>query len=141
MRVQLASKHPKENPVEDMTSAAACAMQATVHGVTKFAPSQLVFSKDMILRTNLNAGVELVRQRQEAAMHVNNERENRRRIAHTYKVGDKVLVLAQSMDPKMQLHQGPYRVESYDKASGTLHIKRRNYVEPINIRNVRPYFG
>ena len=141
LRVQLASKHPKENPVYDLTSAAAYAIRATVHGVTKFAPSQLVFSKDMILRTNMTASVELARQRREAAIQVNNAKENRRRIAYTYKAGDKVLVLAKSLDPKLQLHQGPYRVESYNKATGTLHIKRKNYVEPINIRNVRPYFG
>ena len=141
LRVQLASKHKKENPVEDLTSAAAYALRATVHGVTRFAPSQLVFSKDMILRTNMKANVELVRQRREAAIQENNTRENRRRIAYKYKAGDKVLVLAQSLDPKLQLHQGPYRVEHYNKATGTLHIKRKNYVEPINIRNVRPYFG
>ena len=41
----------------------------------------------------------------------------------------------------IQLHQGPYKVVSYNEASGTLHIKRKNYIEPINIRNVRPYFG
>ena len=55
--------------------------------------------------------------------------------------GDRVLVLSQALDPKLQLHQGPYRVVSYDKATGTLHIKQKHYVEPINIRNVRPYFG
>ena len=33
--VQLASKHNKDNPVKDLTSAAACAMRATVHGVTQ----------------------------------------------------------------------------------------------------------
>ena len=141
LRVQLVSRHPKENPVQDLTSAAAYALRATVHGVTQFTPSQLVFSKDMILRTNMTANVELVRQRREAAIQVNNARENRRSIKHTYNIGDKILILAQSMDPKLKLHQGPYRVEGFDKATGTLHIKRKNYVEPINIRTVRPYWG
>ena len=141
IRVQLASKHPKENPVEDLTSAAAYALRATVHGVTKYTPAQLVYNKDMILRTNMEAKVELVRQRREAAVQVNNARENKRRIAYDYKGGDQVLILSQALDPKLQLHRGPYRVVNYDRATGTLHIQRKNYVEPINVRNVRPYFG
>ena len=141
IRVQLVSKHPKENPVEDLTSAAAYAIRSTVHGVTKYTPGQMVFQKDMILRTNMAAKVELVRQRREAAIQVNNARENKRRIAYDYKKGDKVLVLSQVLDPKLKLHSGPYRVMDYNRASGTLHIQRKNYVEPINIRNVRPYFG
>ena len=74
-------------------------------------------------------------------MQVNNIRENKRRIAHDYKVGDKVLILARGMDPKLQLHRGPFEVQGVNKASGTLQINRKNYVEPINIRNVRPFFG
>lgn len=141
LRVQLASKHNKENPVKDLTSAAAYAMRATVHGVTQCTPSQLVYSRDMILRTKMQANVELVRSRREAAIHANNTRENRKRIAYTYKPGDRILILSRALDPKLQLHQGPYKVESYNKATGTLHIKRNNYIEPINIRNVRPFFG
>ena len=78
---------------------------------------------------------------EERQQHTNNARENRRRIAHNYQAGDKALALSQSLDPKLKLHQGPYEVISYTKATGTLHIQRNNYVEPINIRNVRPYFG
>ena len=62
LRVQLAKKHPKEDPIQDMLSAAAYALRATVHGTTQFTPAQMVFSKDMILRTNVEANVELVRQ-------------------------------------------------------------------------------
>ena len=63
LRCQLASKHPKENVVEELTSAAAFGLQATVHGTTKFTPAQLVFNKDMLLQTNMEANVELVQQR------------------------------------------------------------------------------
>ena len=45
------------------------------------------------------------------------------------------------MDPKLQLHRGPYPVLSYNKLNGTLHIRRNNYIESINVRLVRPYFG
>ena len=62
----------------------------------------------MILRTKMQANVELVRQRREAAIQANNAREKKRRIAYDYKEGDKVLILSKSLDPKLQLHQGPY---------------------------------
>ena len=141
LRVQLARTHAHDDPIRDMTSAAAFALRATVHGVTKFSPSQLAFSKDMILRTHMDANVELVRQRREASIRASNVRENKRRIAYDYEPGHYVLVLSSRLDPKLQLHQGPYKVLSYNKSNGTLHIQRNSYVESINIRRVRPFFG
>ena len=133
--------HERDDPVKDITSAAAYAIRATVHGVTKYTPSQLVFAKDMILRTTVEANVKLARQRREAAISTNNERENKSRVAHTYKKGDWILILSQHLDPKLQLHPGPFKVLSYNSGSGTLYIQRKHYVESINIRNVRPFYG
>lgn len=141
LRAQLTTKHDHDDPVQDLLSAAAYGLRATVHGTTLFTPGQLVFSKDMILRTHVEANIELVRQRRQAAIIHNNERENRRRIAYDYKPGDRILILSGGLDPKLKLHEGPYTVLSYNKANGILHIQRKNYVEPIHIRRVRPYFG
>ena len=141
LRVQLVKYHEKDDPIKDLTSAAAYAIRATVHGVTKYTPSQLVFAKDMILRTTVEANVELARQRREAAISQNNARENKSRVAHNYKKGDYILIRSTHLDPKLQLHPGPYKVLSYDPSSGTLYIQRKNYVKPINIRNVRPFYG
>lgn len=141
LRVQLVTTHEHDDPLKDLTSAAAYAIRATVHGTTGYTPGQLVFSKDMILRTQVEANVELVRQRREQAILKSNARENKRRIAYKYKPGDQVLILSGRLDPKLKLHQGPYKVLNYDQSTGTLHISRKNYIEPINIRNVRPYFG
>jgi len=141
LRVQLVKHHEKDDPIKDLTSAAAYAMRATVHGVTKHTPSQLVFAKDMILRTTMEANVELARRRREVAVSQNNERENKKRIAHNCKKGDWALVLSRHLDPKLQLHPGPFKVLSYEQSSGTLCIQRKHCVEPINIRNVRPCCG
>lgn len=75
------------------------------------------------------------------AIITNNTNENKCHIAYQYKAGDQVLIFSGGLDPKLQLHHGPSRVLSFDRASGTLHIQRHNYIEPINMRNVRPYFG
>ena len=50
LRVQLATQHLHDDPIKDLTSAVAYAIRATVHGATKYMPSQLVYyNKDMIL--------------------------------------------------------------------------------------------
>jgi len=113
LSVQLVKCHEKDDPIKDLTSAAACAMRATVHGVTKCALSQLVFAKDMILRSTVEANGELGRQRREAAISQNNARENKKRVAHNYKRGDWVLILSRHLDPKLHLHPGPFKVLSY----------------------------
>ncbi len=142
IRCQLVKRSPHDDPLYDMTSAAAFAIRSTVHGTNKYSPGQMIFGRDMIQRLVVEANVELVRQRREAAIRTNKARENKRHVAHAYQQpGDKVLILPNSLDPKLKLNQGPYKVISYDKSNGTLHIQRKHYVEPINIRNVRPYFG
>ena len=60
VRVQLASRHEHEDPIKDMLSAAAYGIRATVHGTTGYSPAQMVFSKDMILRTHVEANLKLV---------------------------------------------------------------------------------
>jgi len=95
------------------------------------------------LTTCLCQGCDLepARRRREAAISQNNARENKSRVAHNYKKGDWILVLSRHLDPKLQQHLGLFKVLSYEQSSGTLYIQRKNYVEPINIRNVRPYYG
>jgi hypothetical protein len=141
LRVQLTTQYEGDDPIKDMRSAAAYAIRATVHGTTKHSPSQLVDQKDMILRTTIKADLAMIRQQREAAVKANNVRENKRRIAYPYRKRGQVLILSRHMDPKLNLHKGPYKVISYNKENGTLHIQRNNYIEPINMRNVRPYFG
>jgi hypothetical protein len=95
----------------------------------------------MIQRLMVEANVELVRQRREAAIRNNYARENRRRIAHAYQPGDKVSILPTDMDPNLKLNQGPCKVAGYDANNGTLHTQRMHYMEPINTRIVRLYYG
>ena len=95
----------------------------------------------MILRTHVEANIELVRERQKAAIEKTNIRENKRRIAYNYQPGGSVLVLPNPLDPKMTLNRGPFKIVSYNRSNGILRIQRGNYVEPIHICRVRPYFG
>ena len=105
LRVQLVTHHTNDNPLQDLLSAVAYGIRATVHGTTLFTPGQLVFSKDMIMRTRIDADYELVRRRREAAAIKNNAKENKRRIAYKYEVGGKVLLLNKRLDPKLKLNR------------------------------------
>jgi hypothetical protein len=60
---------------------------------------------------------------------------------HSSKAGDQVLLLPTANDPKLALKKVPFHVVDYNKENGTLRIQRGHYIEPVNIRLVRPYFG
>ena len=141
IRVQLTQQHEHDDPIKGIFSAAAYGIHATVHGTTLYTPGQIVFNKDMILRTNILVNTELIRQRRQAAGIKNNIRENKRWIPYKYEPGGKVLLLTRYLDPKLKLKEGPYTIESVNSKNGILHIKRGQYVEPISMRLVRPYFG
>ena len=72
----------------------------------------------------------------------NNNRENRARIAHGYRVNDLVMVVTRSDERKGKTegyqHSGPFKVVKVN-TNGTVVIERNNYQEPINIRRIKPY--
>jgi len=133
LHVQIASRHAHDDPVRDYLSAAAYGIRATVHGTTLYSPGQVVFNKDMIVQSHVETNVELIRARRLKAIKVNNERENKRRIAYKYKRGGKVLMLPNPMDPKLTLNQGPFEILSYNKTNGILRLQIGNYIEPVSI--------
>ena len=50
-------------------------------------------------------------------------------------------VQTQKKDPNPQLRQGPCNVASCNEASATLHVKRKNCIEHVYVRNAWPHFG
>jgi hypothetical protein len=58
MRTKLVKHHAHDDPIRDICTAVAYGIRATVHGTTKMTPAQLVFQKDMILRTNVEVNME-----------------------------------------------------------------------------------
>ena len=53
---------------------------------------QLVFGRDAIINTKFIADWDYIRQRKQNILHNNNERENAKRIPHTYQIGDKIML-------------------------------------------------
>ena len=145
MQVQIAdteiiSDENHDNPVPEMLAACAWGERSMVHSVAQFAPGQLVFSRDMTLKVQTTADWACIKQRRAEAIRRNAARENKRRVNHTCKAGDKVLIIADKRGRKLNLHKGPFKALSHNSASGTLKIRRKKHTEKTNVRRVRPFF-
>ena len=130
------------NPWTEFLSSAAFAIRSTYHTTLQATPAQLVFGRDMILPISISADWDRIKQRKQTEIDRNNRRENRDRIDHTYKVGDKVFVRNDRIKRKLSSpREGPFKVAKvYD--NGTIEVRRSDAVtERINIRRVTPCFG
>ena len=57
------------------------AVNSTVHTTLRATPTQLVFGRDALLNVSFQADWELIRQRKQRMINLNNARENSKRIA------------------------------------------------------------
>jgi hypothetical protein len=82
-----------DDPWSDILSSTAFAIWATCHGILEATPGQLVVfnTRDMVLPLKFNANWAYIAQKQQKQIIKDNQRENSKRIAHEYHVGDKVL--------------------------------------------------
>jgi hypothetical protein len=129
---------------DGILSAVGFAMRATVHTTTQATPAQLVFNRDAIHNVRFEADWQYIKERKQRLIVQNNKRENAKRIAHTYALGDKVMVL---QDPNRKYgadrYRGPMAVTRvYD--NGTVRLRQRTpkggaVFQTWNIRNVFPY--
>jgi hypothetical protein len=98
----------KENPWTPFLSSAAFAIRSTYHTTLEATPAQLVFGRDMILPVQFQADCNAIQQRRQRIINKSNERENKTRIAHEYKVGDKVTRHRHGKQPKLRTRKdGP----------------------------------
>ena len=94
----------------------------------------------MILPIQFKADWARIAQRKQQSINDSNYRENQRRLAHQYKVNDKVLLEKPGIIPKMsQPRNGPYEVIEVF-TNGTIMIRKGAVTHRVNIRRVTPYF-
>ncbi|KAE9286640.1 hypothetical protein PF008_g26619 [Phytophthora fragariae] len=95
----------------------------------------------MIADATFTAHWATIYSRQQRQTRRENARENRARLAHNYKIGDRVLIVKSIRNlPKLaQPTEGPFVITAVH-SNGTLTVDRGNYDEIINIRRVKPYF-
>ena len=116
------------------------AERSTYSTTTKATPMQPVFGRDAIINTKFIADWDYIRQRKQNIIHNNNERENAKRIPHTYQIGDKI------MPKKYNQHKygspeykGPYAITTVND-NGAVRIQWRKFYDVANIRNIKPYY-
>ena len=114
-------------------------LRATIHTTTQVTPMQLVFGRDALLNTRFIADWTYLKLNKENLIWLNNEKENKTHLAHTYKVGNKGLFKNKIV---WKFGQSPYdrpHIIHEVWINGTVVIKRNLIIEPVNIRNIKPY--
>ena len=76
--------------------------------------------------------------RKQRKINKNNQYENARRIAHDYKVGDKVLLERHQARKMERPYDGPYVITNV-YTNGTVTIKKGAVYQRHNIRRIHPY--
>ena len=128
-----------ENPWSGIISAAAFAIRATVSTTTEKSPMQLVYGRDAILNIKHTADWTRIKKRKQEVIKQNNIRENKKRIKHTYQVGDKILISADPKKPKFDKeYLGPFPIVQVNK-NGTVKYRKGAILDTVNIRNIHPY--
>ena len=115
------------------------AIRNTFHTTLQATPAQLVFGRDTFLPMRIQADWSYIQERRQNEINRNNRRENKTRIEHTYRVGDRVLLERPGILRKMSTPRtGPHKVEAV-YTNGTIRIRKGVVSERVNIRRVHPY--
>ena len=80
-----------------------------------------------------------IKDRKQKLINQNNQRENARRIKHTYSIGDRVLMERTNSTRKLERpYDGPYEITKVF-TNGTVAIQKGIVNERVNIRRIFPY--
>ena len=100
------------SPWNGILSAVIFAMRSTVHTTLQATPMQLVFGRDAILNISHEANWQLIKKLKQQKIKENNERKNRKRVNHTYKIGDPVLIKTNEILNSPRTHNGPWKIKT-----------------------------
>jgi transposase InsO family protein len=128
----------EEDPWKGILSATAFAVRATYHTTLQKTPGQLVFGRDMIFNVQHAANWEYIRARKQKLIKKNNENENKKRIPHTYAVGDQVMLRNGAENKYEQPYSGPHSILQVN-TNGTVRLQIGAITDTINIRRIDPY--
>ena len=93
------------------------------------------------MQNRITADWERIKEKRTRAAVKSNAHENSTRVAHTYEIGQLVLIVRNDKDVTRKLRQpteGPYEILRVYR-NGTVKIRRGNYDEILSIRRIRPF--
>jgi hypothetical protein len=119
------------------------AVNASLHSTNKATPSQLVFGRDAILNVSFEANWQYLKERKQKLILHNNQRENSKRIPHTYAVNDMVMIKqGRTRKHGNTKYEGPFRIVQVNDNGTVKLVKDANdggaVYETWNIRNLHP---
>ena len=92
----------------------------------------------MIFNVEHTANWEYIRQKKQALINKNNERENSKRIPHTYSPGDKVMLKIGTENKYEQPNSGPHTIVGVH-TNGRVRLRIGAVTDTVNIRRIEPY--
>ena len=125
--------------VDEQLAVALHAVRTNVSWATGYSPGALAFHRDMFLDVPYVADLLKIREKRQLIVDKDLRRENARRFAFDYKVGEQVLKKRHEWSKLGERWDGPYEI-SRVHVNGNVTIKLRDEVlERLNIRRVKPY--
>ena len=130
----------EQNPFDGILAAIMFAIRSTLHTTLEASPMQLVFGRDAMLNIGFQANWNYIKSRKQTIARKNNQKENRTRLHHKYKPGDKVIYKDGSKNKyEKPPYNGPYQVVKVHPDRGTVRLDFGNYTDEVNIRLIHPY--
>ena len=130
----------KEDPWTRILSVVAFAIQAMVHTTTCATLSQLVFCRDANLAVLHILDWEYVRKHKEKLIKKNNQKENKNRIPHEYRVEDLVLLKGDFRKKfGLEAYSRPLRLVEV-LSNGMVRATDSTVTDTYNIHNIHLYY-
>ena len=131
------------NDINTLIQACAFALRAASPARGTYSPAQLAFGYDMIFRQKVLIDWERMKALRVRLAQENNAKENRKRLVHEYKVGDKVLLVFKPYERRGKLspsthNRGPFTITEVI-ANVTVKIQCGAYVDIVSIHRITPY--
>lgn len=128
-----------EDPWTSVLASVAYSIRCAHHRGLQASPAQLVYGRDMILPITHHVEWDLLSKRRQQLVDKNNKNENKHRIHLDYKLEDKIMIINQDIQRKMDApNEGPYKIIQVH-VNGTVTIQRGSVQQRLNIRRVKPY--
>ena len=132
----------ESEPLQKFRTDTAYATRSTYLTTQQAAPAQLVYGRDMVLPVDYETNWDEITKRKKKHINENNSRENKKRIDHTYGVGDKELLSRPGMKLRKlsQPRKGPYRILKAS-GNGSLMIQLKPCATDVaSTRRAHPFF-
>jgi hypothetical protein len=128
------------NDVNVFLDNVAWAFLSTYHTVLKASPGAAVFGRDMLFDIPFVADWHKIGEQRQSLTNSGNQCKIAKQIDYNYKVGDKVLLINESILRKAESAYGkkPWTITTVH-TNGTIRIKRKTKMERLSIQRVEPF--